>query len=242
MIRKPRRGLFITGTDTGVGKTYVTALIARRLFAMGKRVGVYKPVATGCRRDGQSLISDDAHELWEAAGRPLRRIDVCPQCFAAPLSPPRAAKAENREVDSVLLRDGIRVWTDSCDIVLVEGVGGLMSPLSDDDYVADLAYDFDYPLIVVAPNRLGVLNHTLLTIVAANTFREGLEVAGIVLNDVVSKSQQDESAMTNDEDLETRAIPPILAHVEFQQKMLPDDVDWFEIAKRDKDYDIYSPF
>jgi dethiobiotin synthetase len=237
MIRKPRRGLFITGTDTGIGKTYVTALIARQLITTGKRVGVYKPVATGCRREGRSIVSDDAQTLWEAAGRPLRRSDVCPQCFAAPLAPQRAAQAENREVDSALLREGIRVWTDCCDIVLVEGVGGLMSPLSEDEFVADLAYDFDYPLIVVAPNRLGVVNQTLLTLIGANTFREGLEVAGIVLNDLGPSNQQDASASWNVQDLRERAIPPILAHVEYQQNALNDDVDWFEIAKREKEFD-----
>jgi len=237
MIRKPRRGLFITGTDTGVGKTYVTALIARQLSSTGKRVGVYKPVATGCRKEGRSLMSDDAQLLWEAAGRPRSRSDVCPQCFAAPLAPHRAARAENREIDSNLLREGIRVWTDSCDIVLVEGVGGLMSPLSEDEYVADLAYDFDYPLIVVAPNRLGVVNQTLLTLVGANTFREGLEVAGIVLNDLAPSDHQDASALLNIDDLAQRAIPPVLAHVRYQQSALVDDVDWFEIAKRDKEFD-----
>ena len=238
MIRKPRRGLFITGTDTGVGKTYVTALIARQLLTSGKRVGVYKPVASGCRRSGKLLLSDDAQQLWEAAGRPLRSSDVCPQRFEAALAPHRAAQLEGGQVDPTLLREGIRVWTDNCDIVLVEGVGGLMSPISDDDYVADLAYDFDYPLIVVAPNRLGVVNQALLTLIAANTFHEGLEVAGIVLNDLLPAEQQDPSAATNEEDLRNRAIPPILTHVEHGQLKLPDELDWFELAKRDQEFDL----
>jgi dethiobiotin synthetase len=112
-----------------------------------------------------------------------------------------------------------------------------MSPLSDDEFVADLAYDFDYPLVVVAPNRLGVVNQTLLTLVGANTFREGLEVAGIVLNDLVPGEGLDASASLNLEDLRERAIPPILAHVEFQQTALNDDVDWYEIAKREKEFE-----
>jgi len=101
------RGLFITGTGTGVGKTYVAALVAESLLAMGKRVGVYKPVASGCElRDGR-LQSSDAVALWEAAGRPGTLDRVCPQMFAAPLAPHLAARAEGRRVDQALLRTGL---------------------------------------------------------------------------------------------------------------------------------------
>src|SRR5208282_3703916 len=104
-------GLFITGTDTGVGKTYVTALIARSLAASGRRVGVYKPAASGCLRDAQgSLLSDDAVTVWEAAGRPGDLQHVCPQRFSAPLAPHLAARAEGREIDADLLRRGLEFW------------------------------------------------------------------------------------------------------------------------------------
>src|SRR3990172_4269791 len=100
------RGLFITGTGTGVGKTYVAALIAQALRSAGKRVGVYKPIASGCEvRDGR-LVSPDAIALWEAAGRPGTLEQVCPQIFAAPLAPHLAARAEGRRVDAGLLREG----------------------------------------------------------------------------------------------------------------------------------------
>ena len=146
-------GLFITGTGTGVGKTYVAALIARALREAGKRVGVYKPVASGCEmRDGE-LVSPDAVALWEAAGRPGTLEQVCPQMFAAPLAPHLAARAEGRRVDPKLLRDGIGFWRETSDIVLVEGAGGLMSPISDEDYNADLAAEFGYPLVVVVGQR-----------------------------------------------------------------------------------------
>src|SRR4051794_763685 len=80
-------GAFITGTDTGVGKTYVASLIARQLVQDGLKVGVYKPVASGCRREGKHVVADDAVQLWEAAGKPGRLEDVCPQRFLAPLAP-----------------------------------------------------------------------------------------------------------------------------------------------------------
>src|SRR5687767_5321520 len=124
MARKPP-GLFITGSDTGVGKTYVTAMIARALHHQGHCVGVYKPVATGCqpcatgsasaskgtskargtRRNNGEIVSNDAIALWEAAGRPGKLKNVCPQCFRAPLAPHLAAREEGKVVDPILLRE-----------------------------------------------------------------------------------------------------------------------------------------
>src|SRR4029079_7760739 len=98
-------GLFITGTGTGVGKTYVGALIARALRNSGKRVGVYKPVASGCEMRGGTLVSPDAVALWDAAGRPGTLEQVCPQTFAAPLAPHLAARADGRRIDSKQLRE-----------------------------------------------------------------------------------------------------------------------------------------
>lgn len=234
MLTKPSRGLFVTGTSTGVGKTYVAALIAKALVAAGVRVGVYKPVASGCRFDGERLVSDDALALWNAAGRPGEFADVCPQSFAAPVAPHQAARAEGKQVDLELLRTGISVWRDRCDIVLVEGAGGLMSPLDDDEFVADLAIDFGYPLIVVALNNLGVINQTLQTLITAATFRDGLDVAGIVLNDGPVLDYSDLSRATNRADLVGRCVPPLLAHVGCHQNELVADVDWFKLARHAK--------
>jgi dethiobiotin synthetase len=161
-------GLFITGTDTEVGKTYVAALIARAMAAAGRKVGVYKPAASGCRREADDLVADDAVAIWEAAGRPGELERVCPQRFEAALAPHLAAEAEGRQVDADLLRTGIEYWQQQSDIILVEGVGGLMSPISKDDYVADLADEFGFPLVVVSPNKLGTINATLQTLIAAS--------------------------------------------------------------------------
>ncbi len=218
------RGLFITGTDTNVGKTYVTALIARQLVAAGKRVGVYKPAASGCL----GAESDDPFVLWDAAGRPATIDEVCPQRFAAPLAPHLAARAEGKEVDVDLLRTGLDFWRDRSDIILVEGVGGLMSPVSDDDYVADLAHDFGFPLIVVAPNTLGVINQTLQTLITASTFRDGLEVAGILLNNLPRETKaNDTSTQSNANELAHRCVAPILATVENEFDRA---VDWMALA------------
>jgi dethiobiotin synthetase len=231
MIDKPALGLFVVGTDTGVGKTRVAAAIARELAAAGKRVGVYKPAASGCGRRGGALVSDDAEQLWEAAGRPLALDAVCPQRFEAPLAPHLAARAEGREIDAALLRTGLAAWKHDCEIVLVEGAGGLMSPLGDDEYVADLAAELGYPLVVVAANALGVINQTLQTLIAAAVFRAGLEVAGIVLNGVRPNDGNDSSVATNRAELARRAEPPVLAELEFGATEFDRPVDWLALAK-----------
>jgi dethiobiotin synthetase len=230
MPEKPPCGLFITGTDTGVGKTHVAAAIARRLVAAGVRVGVYKPAASGCEMQGGELVSDDALGLWNAAGRPLSLDAVCPQRFAAPLAPHLAARAEGRALDAALLRRGLAVWKGHCDLVLVEGAGGLMSPMGDDEYVADLAADFAYPLVVVAPNALGVINLMLQTLIAAAVYRDGIDVAGIVLNHVRPSGEDDPSVATNRSELERRAEPPVLAELGYDAADFDRPVDWHALA------------
>lgn len=244
MARKPP-GLFITGSDTGVGKTYVAALIARALRKQGHTVGVYKPVASGCRegatgsasagtgkaRGTRRLISEDAELLWKAAGRPGNLESVCPQMFRAPLAPHLAAAEEGRQVNAKLLRTGVRYWCERSDFVLVEGAGGLMSPVTDDEYNADLARDFGYPLVVVVPNRIGAINQALQTLVTAATFKDGLPVAGVVLNQTVADSGVDPSLTTNGRELAARSVAPLVAEVQYSDRHLSFDLNWLEMAQ-----------
>ena len=229
MSRKPVRGLFITGTDTEIGKTYAAVLIARSLVAAGHRVGVYKPAASGCSRQGDILVSDDALALWLAAGSPGTLAEVCPQLFAAPLAPHLAAAAEGKKLDAALLRSGLDIWLSRSDVVLVEGAGGLMSPLGEDEFVADLAYDLGFPLVVVARNALGTINHVLQTLIAAATFRDGLDVAGIVLNET-SPRGADSSRELNASEIRRLAVPPLLAEIGYQASAFQPPVDWFKLA------------
>jgi dethiobiotin synthetase len=224
-------GLFITGTDTGVGKTYVAALIARQLAVEGRKVGVYKPAASGCSRENGELVSDDAVALWRAAGRPGDFSRVCPQCFAAPLAPHLAALAEGRRLDPRLLRQGIEYWRERSEIVLVEGAGGLMSPLGESEYVADLAEDFGFPLVVVSRNALGTINQTLQTLIVASVFHEGLPIAGVVLNNPTAPSGDDASLSENYRELAARCEPPILAEVAWKGEQIDGQVDWFALAR-----------
>jgi dethiobiotin synthetase len=223
------RGLFITGTGTGVGKTYVAALVARELTASGRRVGVYKPVASGCDLCDGRLMSPDAITLWQAVGAPPGLLDdVCPQRFAAPLAPHRAAQAEGKSVDGALLRSGLERWRQTSDIVLVEGAGGLMSPIEDETYNADLAAEFGYPLLVVAANELGTINATLQTLITAGAYGGGLRVAGIVLNSP-ALHRDDPSRQSNREELARRCDAPLLAEVSYGGQ-LDRDVDWWALA------------
>lgn len=230
MKRRRTRGLFITGTDTGVGKTYVGALVAGALRRAGHLVGVYKPAASGCRLEQGTLISDDALRLWEAAGRPGELSRVCPQQFLAPLAPHLAARLEGKHLDSALLRTGLDYWNDRSDVVLVEGAGGLMSPLGEEEYVADLAYEFGFPLLVVARNALGTINHTIQTLIVAATFRDGLDVAGVVLNHPAAPAD-DPSTATNRQELAARCAAPILAEVPWRSDHFDAEVDWFALAR-----------
>jgi dethiobiotin synthetase len=174
----PLNGLFITGTDTSVGKTAVAVAVAAARRAAGVRVGVYKPVASGVVFDGSS----DVERLWEAAGRPLTLAQVCPQAFAAAIAPVQAAAVEGKRVDEQLLRDGIRPWREASELVIVEGAGGLFSPLGEESLTVDLARDLGLPLVVVDAARLGMIGRTLATVRAARA--EGLEVAEVVISHV----------------------------------------------------------
>jgi dethiobiotin synthetase len=173
-------GLFVVGTDTGVGKTAVAVGILRWLVATGRRVGAYKPVATGITT--ADAPGGDPFLLWEAADRPLSPRLVCPQVFAAPLSPPRSSRAEGRQVNDQLLREGLAAWRDSQAIV-VEGAGGLFSPLGEATLGADLARDLRLPVVIVDAARLGGIGRTLCCVRAARA--EGLHVAACVFSEVV---------------------------------------------------------
>lgn len=172
-------GIFITGTDTGVGKTVVAAGLAMALRARGIRVGVMKPVATGCVGIQQRLVSHDAAYLMEAAENEFPAL-TNPVRYRQPLSPNVAASIEKREVDLDGIRKAYRELQNYYDFIIVEGVGGLLVPLTRDYYVANLVREFNLPLVIVSRSGLGTINHTLLTIDAAIV--RGFDVKGIIFN------------------------------------------------------------
>jgi dethiobiotin synthetase len=189
-------------------------------------------------------VSGDAVALWEAAGRPPTLEHVCPQRFEAPLAPHLAAAAEGRQIDAALLAGGAAYWREACDILIVEGAGGLMSPLTDEMYNADLAAALAFPLVVVSENALGTIHHTLTTLIAAAAFDDGLWVAGIVLNhtreshtqgsahgDDIDFSGADPSISIYRDELARRAVPDVLAEVFYGDRKFHPPVDWFALSK-----------
>lgn len=224
-------GIFVTGTDTEVGKTYVSALIAKKLHAQGVNVGVYKPAASGCIDNGDgTLFSEDADTLWNAAGKPATVSHVCPQMFRAAVAPHISAKAEDKEINRELLIRGLEYWNQNSDFIIVEGAGGLMSPISDDDFVADLAYKFGFPLVIVVANKLGCINQTLQTLITAASYEDGIPIAGIILNNVSPVDSEDQSLALNPAEIERVCVPPVLATVDYQQG-LNRDIDWLQLVQ-----------
>ncbi|MSR56544.1 MAG: dethiobiotin synthase [Planctomycetaceae bacterium] len=203
------RGVFVTGTDTGVGKTRVAAAIVRLLREQGIKVGAYKPTASGSEPGPNGPVWRDVDELCAALGGEFASAAVCPQRWRAALAPPVAARDEGGVVDGRLLRQGAAWWRERVDFLVVEGAGGLLSPLTDTETVADLALDLGFPLVVVARLSLGTINHTLLTLEAAQTRQ--LPVAGVILNQAVPPDPADRSWQTNPTELARRTSLPIMA-------------------------------
>jgi dethiobiotin synthetase len=180
--------LFVTGTDTGVGKTFVACALAHAHRAAGRRVGVVKPVETGV--DG---APDDAVRLRDAAADPAPLDDVCPYQLRAPLAPSVAAAREGVTIDLGRIVALIERRARAADELIVEGAGGLLVPITGTTTYLDLALRLNLPLLIVAANRLGTVNHCALTARVAAAAR--LAIRGFVLSQVAR--EPDPSAETN---------------------------------------------
>jgi len=210
LAKKVTGGIFVTGTDTGVGKTFVAAALARAMCGLGIDVGVMKPVASGCVSRRGAMVSDDAEILTGAACVDDPDEDVCPLRFALPLGPSVAARREGRRLDLRKVHAALGRLRRRHEFLIVEGVGGLAVPLNGRKDVADLARETKLPLLVVAADRLGVLNHTALTLEYARTKRT--EVAGVVLTTV--DPSRDVSRTDNPAELRRMGVP-LLAKLGF---------------------------
>jgi dethiobiotin synthetase len=168
------RGVFVTGTGTEVGKTVVAAVIARSLADEGHQVAVFKPAVTGLDETGEP----DHALLRRAAGSAQSDEEIAPYRYGPPASPHLAAEMAGERIGRARLLEAAEA-TASADLLVCEGVGGLLVPLAPDYLVRDLASDLALPLIVAAPPGLGTINHTLLTLEAARA--AGLDVAAVVL-------------------------------------------------------------
>lgn len=198
---------FITGTDTGVGKTYVTRLILETLRSEGVDAVGYKPVACGDREDA---------EILSIASGGLDPDEVNPVYLNTPVAPYVAGMLENRPVEPAILLAGFRDLAARHEVVVVEGAGGWEVPLAPNYRISDLAADLGLPIVVVAGNKLGTLNHTLLTVEAIRA--KGLVCAGIVLNQL--EDEMDTAMITNKGVLEDLTGLPLLEHIIHGQDFL----------------------
>jgi dethiobiotin synthetase len=196
-------GLLVTGTDTGVGKTVVTAGVVCALRARGHAVGVVKPVQSGALAldpEGDAMLLKRWTRVAESPG------EIAPFSFAAALAPSVAAELEGRAVDRAYLLAHLRAVAERYEAIVVEGAGGLLVPVREDWTIADLARDLALPVIVVARAGLGTVNHSALTVRVARD--AGLEPVGVVLN-----GPADDSTATNARLIERIAEIPVLGHV-----------------------------
>lgn len=226
------RGLFFTGTDTGVGKTLVTATVAHILNQQGRPFRVCKPVATEAHWTENRWLNEDTVRLAKAAGLTGNLDSVTPWAFPDPVAPPVAARRQGVRLELPAIVEAVRHQGRDDQAVLVEGVGGLLCPLTETATVADLAAALGLPLVVVARQSLGTLNHTLLTLEAAR--RRGLMVAGVVVN--AAQPVRTLAEQTNVEELLRWLQVPLLAVVPFQQGRTRDvppalaEVDWWRLC------------
>jgi dethiobiotin synthetase len=193
------KGIFITGTDTGAGKTFIACGLAAMLRDAGYRVGVMKPAETGCTETEGQFFPEDAIRLKEASGCEIALDKICPYPLSEPLAPSVAAARQGITLDIERLMDLYGEISSGHDITLVEGAGGLMVPLLPSYTYADLARVLNLPVIVVAANRLGMINHLMLTLEHARC--KGLKVLGYVLNQPENHSSL--AVETNHEALST---------------------------------------
>jgi dethiobiotin synthetase len=176
----PLPGLFVTGTDTGVGKTLVAGAIADWFRRRQRRVGVLKPIATGCVHRREGLVSEDAEFLAHCADARFPLDVICPVRYAEPLAPAVAAERAGQPVAWEAVARSVRLLEAGSDVLIVEGIGGVMVPLDPKHTVLDLARWLRLPAVIVARPSLGTINHTLLTV---NALRSGgVPVAGVVIN------------------------------------------------------------
>ena len=198
---------FITGTDTGVGKTHLTRLMIESLREEGRDAAGFKPVSCGDRDDGRILA--------EVSGN-LPLDEVNPLHFASPVAPYVAALLENKSIDPTTLVESYRNFSEGRGTVFVEGAGGWEVPITENYLISDLAKDLGLPVILVAANRLGALNHILLTLAAIKA--KGLTCAGIILNQL--EDEMDTPMITNKGILTSLTKTPVLDHVIHNQDFL----------------------
>lgn len=208
-----KQGYFVTGTDTGIGKTTVSCALLRAFAAQGNSVVGMKPVASGCRREAGQLVSEDVEKLQatSSVSAPLELLN--PYAFEPPIAPHIAAEQAGVQIDLARIDAAFKKLQTQADIVVVEGVGGFCVPLNQREDTADMAVMLGLPVILVVGIRLGCLSHALLATEAIA--RRGLVLAGWVAN--YCQSGEVSVANENISALRARIEAPLLGVVGYQE-------------------------
>lgn len=213
---KPDRAFFITGTDTGVGKTLITSALISLLAEKGLRVAGMKPVASGSRVTDQGLRNEDAEMLMAHSNLLLDYALINPYVFTAPISPHIAAQVTGQKIVISRIVDNYNVIRQQADVVLIEGVGGWRVPLNEDQEVCDLAAALSLPIVLVVGMRLGCINHALLTAEAIR--QKGLRLRVCVASQIDPEYERIEETLQT---LRQRLKVP-LQFVPWQKQARPD--------------------
>ncbi len=229
---KRNKGFFITGTDTGVGKTVAAATLALLLRGKGLHISVMKPVETGCKRTKRGLIPEDGTFLRDIANIKEEIDSITPLRYELPLAPLVSSEIEGKKINLDLIKESFHYMADKYDAVIVEGIGGLMVPLEENYYVYNLIKEFSLPAIIVTRSTLGTLNHTLLSIQCAQ--HSEIELAGIIINHSTPDNRS--LAEKTNPDIIKRLCPvPVIGILPYIASL---DIGSLSNAIKDLDYDI----
>ena len=238
--KKP--GLFITATDTAAGKTVIAGAIARILADKGLKVGVFKPIATGCHRTWEGLVSYETEFLANCANSDLPLSTITPTGFLTPAAPVVSAAQEQNPIDFNKIAAAYKNICDNSDIVIVEGIGGVRVPLTLKFDLLDLAVEFDLPVVIVARSNPGTINHTLMTIDCIRAAE--LKIAGVVINgydatEATIAENTAEQLISQCTGVNILSVVPLDESVNIQEQDLGEfilnslaDCDWANLAQR----------
>lgn len=231
------KGFFITGTDTGVGKTIIAGALIKTLGLMGLKAGGMKPIESGCSREGRVLIPFDGMFLKQTArmDEPISVITPC--CFETPLAPLPASELELKKISIPLIRNAFARLSLKYDAMVVEGIGGLLVPIRKNYTVLDLAEELGLPLIVVAKPGMGTINHTMLTVNYA--LSQGLDVAGVIVN----YSMQPENSLaekTNPKLLSQICPVPVIGLFPYMKEITEEEIE--KAARKNFDVEILKRY
>jgi dethiobiotin synthetase len=237
-----KAGLFVTGTDTGVGKTLIAGAIAKILTDKGLKVGVFKPIATGCKLTWDGLISSDTWFLCYCANSDLSLSTITPVGYRTPAAPIVSAACDGPAIDFDRIATAYKDICQNSNIVIVEGIGGVRVPLTEEFDLLDLAVEFALPAVIVARPNLGTINHTLMTIDCVRAAK--LKIAGVVINGykaTESTAAEDtaQEVIAQCGGVDILSVVPFDETVDIQKPNLGEfivgslmDCDWAKLAER----------